>query len=64
MIRGNLNGTQQEPLSISAVAKELEIDSVKAYIYWSTGYAVECAHLNGVDKIDYRKARFFSKQGI
>ncbi|XP_045468365.1 proto-oncogene tyrosine-protein kinase ROS isoform X2 [Harmonia axyridis] len=64
MIRGNLNGTQQEPLSISAVAKELEIDSVKAYIYWSTGYAVECAHLNGVDKIDYRKAKFFSGKQV
>ncbi|KAL3277022.1 hypothetical protein HHI36_012384 [Cryptolaemus montrouzieri] len=64
MIRGNLNGTQQEPLSISAVAKELEIDSVKAYIYWSTGYAVECAHLNGADKIDYRKAKFFSGKQV
>ncbi|XP_044756024.1 proto-oncogene tyrosine-protein kinase ROS isoform X2 [Coccinella septempunctata] len=64
MIRGNLNGTMQEPLSITDVVRELEIDSVKAYIYWSTGYDVECAHLNGVDKIDYRKDEFYSGKQV
>lgn len=37
---------------------------MQAYIYWSTGYAVECAHLNGVDRVEYHPAELFSgKQG-
>lgn len=59
-----MNGTQQEPLPILTLAKELNIDSIKAYLYWSTGYAVECAHLNGVDRMEYHHAKLFSgKQG-
>lgn len=35
-----------------------------AYIYWSTGHAVEAARLNGENKIIYYPAQLFSgKQG-
>jgi hypothetical protein len=62
--RGNLNGTQQEPLPILTVAKELNIDAIQAYIYWSTGHAVECARLNGKNRRTYYPAELFSgKQG-
>ncbi|KAJ8934365.1 hypothetical protein NQ314_013406 [Rhamnusium bicolor] len=63
IIRGNLNGTQQEPL-LTALAKELNIDSIKAYLYWSTGIKVECAHLNGVDRIEYHDVQFFSGKQV
>ncbi|CAH0553544.1 unnamed protein product [Brassicogethes aeneus] len=59
IIRSNLNGGQKEHLPIYIVAKELSIDSVKAYLYWSTGYAVECSRLNGDDRIEYQEAQFF-----
>ncbi|KAL1139033.1 hypothetical protein AAG570_009094 [Ranatra chinensis] len=62
--RGNLNGTQQEPLPILTVAKELNVDALHGYIYWSTGHAVECAHLNGKQRKTYYPAELFSgKQG-
>ncbi|KAJ8921659.1 hypothetical protein NQ315_010568, partial [Exocentrus adspersus] len=63
IIRSNLNGTQQEPL-LTALAKELNVDSIKAYIYWSTGIKVECAHFNGVDKNEYHDVQFFSGRQI
>lgn len=51
-------------MPIYIVAKELKIDSVKAYLYWSTGYAVECSRLNGIGRIEYQEAQFFhGKQG-
>ncbi|KAJ8952660.1 hypothetical protein NQ318_020975, partial [Aromia moschata] len=63
IVRGNLNGAQQEPL-LTALAKELNIDSIKAYLYWTTGIKVECAHLNGVDKIEYHDVHFFSGKQV
>lgn len=64
ILRGNLNGTQQEPLPILTLAKELNIDAARAYLYWSTGHAVECARLNGADRMVYHPAQLFSgKQG-
>lgn len=59
IIRANLNGDQQEPLPILTVAKELYVDAVNAYIYWSTGIAVECARLNGVERHVYHPAQLF-----
>lgn len=59
-----MNGTQQEPLPILTLAKELSIDALQAFLYWSTGYAVECARLNGAERIVYHPAQLFSgKQG-
>ena len=60
-----MNGSHQEPLPILTVAKELNIDAVNAFIYWSTGHAVECARLNGKQRRTYYPAELFSgKQGI
>ncbi|RZC34249.1 proto-oncogene tyrosine-protein kinase ROS, partial [Asbolus verrucosus] len=64
IIRGNLNGTQQEPLPILTLAKELNIDSVNAYLYWSTGFAVRCTHLNGEDGIEYHPVQLFSGKQV
>lgn len=42
----------------------MNIDSIHAYIYWSTGLAVECAHLNGSDRFAYYPLDVFSgRQG-
>ncbi|XP_031333150.1 proto-oncogene tyrosine-protein kinase ROS isoform X2 [Photinus pyralis] len=64
ILRGNLNGTQQEPLPILTLAKELNIDAVQAYLYWSTGHAVECSRLNGADRIVYHPAQHFSGKQV
>ncbi|KAF5278624.1 hypothetical protein FQA39_LY00666 [Lamprigera yunnana] len=64
ILRGNLNGTQQEPLPILTLAKELNIDAFQAYIYWSTGHAVECARLNGADRMVYHPAQLFSGKQV
>ncbi|KAK7868921.1 hypothetical protein R5R35_014230 [Gryllus longicercus] len=61
--RGNLNGSQQEPL-ILTVAKELHVDAVHSHIYWSTGHAVECAKLNGQDKQVYYPEEIFSGKQV
>ncbi|XP_057670694.1 proto-oncogene tyrosine-protein kinase ROS isoform X2 [Diorhabda carinulata] len=63
ILRGNLNGTAHEPL-LTVLAKELNIDSVKAYLYWSTGIKVECAHLNGVDRFEYHDVQYFSGKQV
>ncbi|KAG8223272.1 hypothetical protein J437_LFUL001549 [Ladona fulva] len=62
--RGNLNGTQQESLPILTVAKELNIDAVHAFIYWSTGHAVECSRLNGEYRRTYYPAELFSGKQV
>ncbi|XP_050308693.1 proto-oncogene tyrosine-protein kinase ROS isoform X2 [Anthonomus grandis grandis] len=64
IIRSNLNGSQQEPLPILTLAKELRIDSIKGYLYWSREYDVECAHLNGDDKMDYDRLEPFSGKQV
>lgn len=59
-----MNGGQQEPLPIFSVAKELNVDAVQGFIYWSTGHTVESARLNGKQKQTYYPAELFSgKQG-
>ncbi|XP_014249043.1 proto-oncogene tyrosine-protein kinase ROS [Cimex lectularius] len=62
--RGSLKGNDQEPLPILTVAKELNIDSTQAYIYWSTGHAVECARLNGKHRRVYYPAELFSGKQV
>lgn len=60
-----MNGSQHEPLPILTVAKELNVDSIEGFIYWSTGHAVECARLNGKQRKTYYPAELFSgKQGM
>lgn len=64
IMRGDLEGSHQEPLPILTTAKELRIDAENAFIYWSTGHAVESARLNGEARRVYYPAQLFSgKQG-
>ncbi|XP_023290821.1 proto-oncogene tyrosine-protein kinase ROS isoform X2 [Orussus abietinus] len=62
--RANLNGSQQEPMSILAIVKELMIDSLEAYLYWSTGHAVEVARLNGQDRRYYHSDEIFNGKQV
>ncbi|KAF4521972.1 hypothetical protein B566_EDAN012521 [Ephemera danica] len=62
--RGSLDGENQEPLPILTVAKELHIDSVNAFLYWSTGHAVECVRLNGHQRHTYYPAQLFSGKQV
>ncbi|XP_076667958.1 receptor protein-tyrosine kinase sevenless isoform X2 [Andrena cerasifolii] len=62
--RANLNGSHQEPMSILAIVKELMIDSMEAYLYWSTGHAVEVARLNGQDRRYYHSDEIFNGKQV
>ncbi|XP_034172669.2 receptor protein-tyrosine kinase sevenless isoform X7 [Osmia lignaria lignaria] len=62
--RANLNGSHQEPMSILAIVKELMIDSLEAYLYWSTGHAVEVARLNGQDRRYYHSDEIFNGKQV
>ncbi|XP_012264218.2 proto-oncogene tyrosine-protein kinase ROS isoform X2 [Athalia rosae] len=62
--RANLDGTQQEPMSILAIVKELMIDSLEAYLYWSTGHAVEVSRLNGQDRRYYHSDEIFNGKQV
>uniref|UniRef100_A0A1B0DB76 Fibronectin type-III domain-containing protein n=1 Tax=Phlebotomus papatasi TaxID=29031 RepID=A0A1B0DB76_PHLPP len=58
--RSHLNGEQQETLPILALAKELRIDSLRGYIYFSTGHAVESCRLNGKNRKTYYSVELYS----
>ncbi|XP_065345977.1 proto-oncogene tyrosine-protein kinase ROS isoform X2 [Cloeon dipterum] len=58
--RCGLNGEDPEPLPIFEVAKEIHVDSLNAYIYWSTSYTVASSRLNGQNKTVYYSAQLFS----
>ncbi|XP_070164576.1 proto-oncogene tyrosine-protein kinase ROS isoform X4 [Polyergus mexicanus] len=62
--RANLDGSQQEPMSIIAIVKELMIDSLEAYLYWSTGHAVEVVRLNGQNKRYYHSDEIFNGKQV
>ncbi|XP_075227577.1 receptor protein-tyrosine kinase sevenless [Lycorma delicatula] len=64
IVRGNMNGSQHEPLPILTVAKELNVDAIEGFIYWSTGHAVECARLNGKQRKTYYPAELFSGKQV
>jgi len=59
-----LNGSQQEPMSILAIVKELMIDSLEAYLYWSTGHAVEVVRLNGQNRRYYHSDEIFNGKQV
>lgn len=63
-MRSNIQGTHQEPLPILTIAKELSVDSENAFIYWSTGHAVESARLNGESRRVYYPAQLFSGKQV
>lgn len=51
-------------MSILAIVKELMIDSLEAYLYWSTGHAVEVARLNGQDRRYYHLDEIFNGKQV
>jgi hypothetical protein len=62
--RCSLTGEDQEPLPIVETAKEIHVDSLNAYLYWSTSYSVASSRLNGQNKTVYYSADLFNgKQG-
>ncbi|XP_071055369.1 proto-oncogene tyrosine-protein kinase ROS isoform X1 [Onthophagus taurus] len=64
IMRANLTGGSKEP-PIAATANELVIDSLRAYLYWSTGYAITCSRLNGDNQlIHYYIDREFSGKRV
>jgi len=64
-LRENLFGGQRELLLESNIVKELKVDSVGGYLYWSTGFSVKSSKLNGKDQKSYYNADYFSgKKGI
>ncbi|XP_059481438.1 proto-oncogene tyrosine-protein kinase ROS isoform X2 [Neocloeon triangulifer] len=62
--RCGLNGEDPEPLPIFEVAKEIHVDSLNAYIYWSTSYSVSSTRLNGGNKTVYYPATLFSGKQV
>ncbi|GAB6030941.1 hypothetical protein CHUAL_007766 [Chamberlinius hualienensis] len=58
--RSNFDGTQVEHPIIMTIAKDLNIDSMNGYIYWTTSHTVECSRLNGGDKKMYFQTGIFS----
>jgi proto-oncogene tyrosine-protein kinase ROS len=62
--RSYLNGEQQEPLPILTLAKEIKIDALQGWIYYSTGHAVEACRLNGKDKHIYVQLQLYSGKQI
>lgn len=65
-MRENLFGGQREKLFITSnIAKELKVESVGGYLYWSTGFSVMSSKLDGKDQQSYYSADYFSgKKGI
>lgn len=47
-------------LLASNIAKELKVESVGGYLYWSTGFAVKSSKLNGKDQHSYYNTDYFS----
>lgn len=60
IIRGNLNGSQKEHIKLNTLAKELHVDSINGYLYWSTGHTLECSRLNGENHFKYHESQMFS----
>ncbi|XP_025159700.1 proto-oncogene tyrosine-protein kinase ROS isoform X2 [Harpegnathos saltator] len=64
IVKANLDGTHQDPMSIITTAKELTIDSLEAYLYWSTGHDVQVVRLNEQDKRYYHSDEIFNGKQV
>lgn len=60
ILRENLFGGQRELLIASNIAKELKVESVGGHLYWSTGFSVKVAKLNGKEHQIYYSTDYFS----
>ncbi|KAI4460354.1 tyrosine-protein kinase receptor [Holotrichia oblita] len=61
---GNFIGTEKETLPIVTMANELIVDSVRAYLYWSTLHTVSCSRLNGDNITIYHTDQLFSGKQV
>ncbi|XP_073432046.1 proto-oncogene tyrosine-protein kinase ROS isoform X2 [Dendrobates tinctorius] len=49
---------------ITYLVNDLAVDSVNAFLYWSTGYSVESSRLNGQDHVIIQTLTFFSSSQV
>ena len=59
-MRSYINGSNIEPLPITTFAKEMAIDSMRGYLYWTTTHNVKAARLNGMNILTYYEIGLFS----
>lgn len=59
-----MNGSNQQLLPIISNVKELIIDSLEAYLYWTTGYTIEVTRLNGQERRYYHSDEIFSDKQV
>ncbi|GJQ85805.1 sev [Trypoxylus dichotomus] len=64
IMRGSLMGADKETLPIVTMANELIVDSVRAYLYWSTLHTVSCSRLNGDNITTYHTDQLFSGKQV
>ncbi|XP_050056431.1 proto-oncogene tyrosine-protein kinase ROS isoform X5 [Aphis gossypii] len=64
ILRENLFGGQRELLLASNIAKELKVESVGGYLYWSTGFSVKSSKLNGKEQHSYYTTDYFSGKRV
>ena len=58
--RSNLDGSSIETLPLFSTVKELVLDSLQAFMYWSTGHSVEVASFHALQKHKYFQLSLFS----
>jgi proto-oncogene tyrosine-protein kinase ROS len=62
--RCNLDGSSVETLPLFSTVKELRLDSINAFMYWSTGHAIEVASMNALLKYKYFQISPFSGNSV
>ncbi|XP_050535151.1 proto-oncogene tyrosine-protein kinase ROS-like [Daktulosphaira vitifoliae] len=60
ILRENLFGGQRELLISSSTAKELKVESVGGYLYWSTEYSIQSSKLNGKELYNYYTVNYIT----
>ena len=60
----NSEGESSAEVAYLSDAQDLAIDSVNAYMYWTTAQSVECARLNGLEYFEYTRKADFSGEVI
>lgn len=64
IFRSNFDGNHEEPIVFSKVVKNLILDTMEAYLYWSTSRTVEVVRLNGEDRRHYRSEEDFNGRQV
>ncbi|XP_064629628.1 proto-oncogene tyrosine-protein kinase ROS-like isoform X2 [Lineus longissimus] len=63
IFRSDLHGNSIETV-YQAPARDMVIDSLSGYLYWTTTHSLECAILNGANHYDYQTLPFLSEQFV